>query len=80
MLAPTFRAQCPKTFPMKNAPNWRASYAKLSRPTATRFRPAVRRWRELLAKLDPYGAAPEQPFPPPKPPGEPSRLRGKGRR
>jgi hypothetical protein len=30
--------------------------------------PRVRRWKELLAKLDPTAAAPRpQPYPPPKP-------------
>ena len=42
--------------------------------------PRVQRWRELLAKLDPSGTVPSEPFPAPKAASDPSRLRGKGRR
>jgi hypothetical protein len=43
--------------------------------------PRVRRWRELLAKLDPSAKPPVEPYPPPKPPGEQLHLlRRKSRR
>ena len=44
------------------------------------FSPKVKRWRELLSKIDPTPERVVAPYPPPKPAGQPSYLLAKRKR